>query len=82
MEKVARLSINARECRRMHALNQRWQQSYTDITSPVPRPPKFLPKRGGILLLKGDISDLPSEAKYFSKNLGVGSSCTEEVKIG
>ena len=32
------------------------QQSYTDITSPVQRPPKSLPKKVDILLLKGDLN--------------------------
>ena len=81
MEKVARLSINARECRRMHALNQRWQQSYTDITSPVPRPPKFLPKKGGILLLKGDPRSLYKSIMpvLLGRDLNIGGLCTGEV---
>ena len=57
------------------------QQSYTDITSLVHRPPKSLPKKGGILLLKGDPrspykSIMPV---LLGMDLNIGGLCTGEV---
>ena len=55
------------------------QQSYTDITSPVHRPPKSLPKKGGILLSKGNPRP-PFKSKippFLGRDLG--DLCTGEV---
>ena len=53
-DEEAAINITTQKSGKYKIINQRLQQSYTDIMSPVHRPPKSLPKKGGILLLKGD----------------------------
>ena len=65
-----KFGLNSKQC---------LQQSYTDTPSPVHGPSKSLPKKGGILLLKGDQMEIwkskipPFLGSYFE------GLCSEEV---